>query len=72
MSTDTGLMVFTEREVAQIVAALRNWLFDLEEGQDLEEAFIGHFSVHEMLTEAEMEALIKRFGFDESHGHRWG
>jgi len=64
---------FTEPEVALIVAALQNWLYDLEgddldEGQNLEEAFGGHFKVHRMLSEAQTEALIARFGFDESQG----
>lgn len=68
-------LTFTEPEVAMIVAALRNWLYDLEgddleEGQNLEEAFGGHFAVHRMLTEAETEALIARFNFDESQGFR--
>jgi len=57
-----------QREVAQIVAALRNWLYDLEEGQDLEEAFIGHFSQHTMMEELEVESLIRRFRFDECQG----
>lgn len=66
-------LTFTEPEVALIVAALRNWLYDLEgdddePGQDLEEAFGGHFEVHRMLTEAETEELISRFNFDESQG----
>ncbi len=69
MTTLSGVNVsFNEREVAQIVAALRNWLYDLEDGQDLEEAFGGHFEVHRMLDEAETEQLIARFKFDESQG----
>jgi hypothetical protein len=59
---------FDEREVAMMVAALRNWLYDVEEGQDLEEAFGGHFEKHRMLSEAETERLIGRFRFDESQG----
>lgn len=59
---------FTEREIATVVAALRNWLYDLEEGENLEEAFGGHFEVHRMLSEADIEALIGRLGFDESQG----
>jgi hypothetical protein len=66
-------LTFTEPEVATIVAALRNWLYDLEcdeiePGQDLEEAFGGHFEVHRMLAEEETEALLARFNFDESQG----
>ena len=61
-------MSFTKREAALLVAALRNWLYDLEEGQDVEDAFIGYFRTHEMMNDAETEALIGRFQFDESQG----
>jgi hypothetical protein len=68
MTSPATSYTFSEREVAQIVAALRNWLYDLEEGENLEEAFGGHFEVHRMLTESETEELIARFNFDESQG----
>jgi hypothetical protein len=66
--TGTISVKLNEREVAQVVAALRNWLYDLEAGEDLEEAFLGHFSTHRMLDEHETEGLIHRLGFDETLG----
>ncbi len=43
----------SQRDIAQLLAALRNWQTDCL-NEDLEEAFAGHFEDHEPLTDDEM------------------
>ena len=52
----------TEREVAQLLAALRNWQID-SENEDLVEAFAGHFEAHAPLDHDEIDALCERLNF---------
>ena len=51
-----------EREIAQVLAALRNWQTD-SLNEDLAEAFAGHFEEHEALTDDEIDALCDRLNF---------
>ncbi len=57
-----------ERELATVVAALRNWQYDEEDGENLEEAFGGHFTRHRPLLSPEIDDLIERLNFDEAQG----
>ena len=57
----------TERELATVVASLRNWQMDSED-QDLETAFGGHFERHRPLMDPEIDDLIERLNFDEAQG----
>jgi len=50
------------RQVAQLLAALRNWQTD-SLNEDLVEAFAGHFEDHEPLTDDEIDALCERLNF---------
>lgn len=50
------------RDVAQLLAALRNWQTD-SLNEDLAEAFAGHFEDHEPLTDDEIDALCERLNF---------
>ena len=52
----------SEREVAQVLAALRNWQLDAL-NEDLVEAFAGHFEEHEPLTDDEIDGLCERLNF---------
>ena len=52
----------SDREAAQVLAALRNWQLDAL-NEDLVEAFSGHFEDHEPLTDAEIDALCERLNF---------
>lgn len=52
------------REVAHLLAALRNWQTD-SLNEDLPEAFAGHFEDHEPLTDDEIEDLCERLNFTE-------
>ena len=52
----------TDREVAQLLAALRNWQVDAL-NEDLVEAFAGHFEDHEPLDDGEIDALCERLNF---------
>ena len=52
----------TEREVAQLLGALRNWQID-SENEDLVEAFAGHFEDHAPLDDDEIDALCERLNF---------
>ena len=54
-----------EREVTQLLAALRNWQTD-GLNEDLEEAFAGHFEDHAPLTEDEIDALCERLNFADA------
>lgn len=50
------------RELALIMAALRNWQIDTL-NEDLVEAYAGHFEDHEPLTDDEIEQLCERLNF---------
>jgi hypothetical protein len=56
------LIDLTERDVAQILAALRNWRLDAG-NEDLMEAFAGHFEDHEPLAAEEIDALCEHLNF---------
>ena len=58
----TILVELSERDTAQILAALRNWQTDAE-NEDLVEAFAGHFEEHEPLSDDEIDALCERLNF---------
>lgn len=51
-----------DREVAQLLAALRNWQTD-SLNEDLVDAFSGHFEDHEPLTDEEIDDLCERLNF---------
>ena len=53
------------REIAQVLAALRNWQTD-SLNEDLPEAFAGHFEDHEPLTDDEIDALCERLNFADT------
>jgi hypothetical protein len=50
------------RDVAQLLAALRNWQTD-SLNEDLAESFAGHFEDHEPLTDDEIDDLCERLNF---------
>ena len=50
------------RDVAQLLAALRNWQTD-SLNEDLADAFAGHFEDHEPLGDDEIDALCERLNF---------
>jgi predicted transcriptional regulator len=52
------------REVAHILAALRNWQVDAL-NEDLADAFAGHFEEHEPLVDDEVDALCERLNFSD-------
>jgi len=52
----------SDREVAQLLAALRNWQTD-SLNEDLAEAFAGHFEDYEALSDDEIDALCERLNF---------
>ena len=54
----------TGREVATILAALRNWQTD-SLNEDLAEAFAGHFEEHEPLSDDEVDDLCERLNLAE-------
>ena len=55
------------REIAQLLAALRNWQTD-SLNEDLADAFAGHFAEHGPLADDEIEALCERLNFAEEPG----
>jgi hypothetical protein len=55
----------SDREVAQVLAALRNWQTD-SLNEDLVDAFSGHFEDHEPLSDEEIEALCERLNFGDA------
>ncbi len=57
----------SDREIAQLLAALRNWQTDAL-NEDLAEAFAGHFEEHEPLTDDEIDALCERLNFADPEG----
>ncbi|HLF76427.1 MAG TPA: hypothetical protein VJB57_02965 [Dehalococcoidia bacterium] len=52
----------SDRESAQLLAALRNWQTD-DLNEDLAEAFAGHFEDHAPLTDEEIDGLCERLNF---------
>jgi predicted transcriptional regulator len=56
------LVELSPRDVAQLLAALRNWQTD-SLNEDLADAFAGHFEDHEPLTDDEIDALCERHNF---------
>jgi hypothetical protein len=56
------LIELSEREIAHLLAALRNWQTD-SLNEDLAEAFAGHFEDHEQLGDDEIDALCERLNF---------
>jgi hypothetical protein len=52
----------SEREVAQLLAALRNWQIDAL-NEDMVEEFAGHFEDHAPLDDDEIDALCERLNF---------
>jgi hypothetical protein len=52
------------REVANILAALRNWQVDAL-NEDLVDAFAGHFEEHKPLSDEEIDALCERLNSSE-------
>ena len=53
----------SDRDIAQLLAALRNWQTD-SLNEDLAEAFAGHFEDHEPLSDDEIDELCERLNFD--------
>jgi Ser/Thr protein kinase RdoA (MazF antagonist) len=56
------LVELSDRDIAQLLAALRNWQTD-SLNEDLVDAFAGHFEDHEPLTDDEIDALCERLNF---------
>jgi hypothetical protein len=54
----------SEREVAHLLAAMRNWQID-SLNEDLEDAFAGHFEDHAPLDDDEIAVLCERLNFAE-------
>lgn len=52
----------TDREVATVMAALRNWQID-GLNEDLGDAFCGHFEEHAPLSDDEIDELCERINF---------
>jgi hypothetical protein len=52
----------TDREIATLLASLRNWQID-GLNEDLGDAFSGHFEDHEPLSDDEIDALCERLNF---------
>ena len=52
----------SDRDLAQLLAALRNWQTD-SLNEDLVEAFAGHFEDHEPLSDDEIDVLCERLNF---------
>ena len=55
----------SEREVAQLLAALRNWQTD-SLNEDLADAFAGHFEDHAPLSDEEIDDLCERLNFGDA------
>ena len=53
-----------EREIAQVLAALRNWQVDAL-NEDLADTFAGHFEDHEPLSDEEIDDLCERINFGD-------
>ena len=54
-----------DREIALVLAALRNWQVD-GLNEDLAETFAGHFEEHEPLSDEEIDALCERINFGDN------
>ena len=54
----------SDREAAQLMAALRNWQIDAI-NEDMVEEFAGHFEDHAPLSDDEIDALCERLNFAE-------
>jgi predicted transcriptional regulator len=54
----------SDREVATLLAALRNWQID-GLNEDLADAFAGHFEDHDPLSDDEIDELCERLNFGE-------
>ena len=52
----------SDREISQLLAALRNWQTD-SLNEDLVEAFAGHFEDYPPLMNEEIDALCERLNF---------
>ena len=52
----------SERDVAQLLAALRNWQTD-SLNEDVAYIFEGHFEDHEPLNDEEIDGLCERLNF---------
>ena len=52
----------SDREAAQLLAALRNWQIDAI-NEDMVEEFAGHFEDHAPLGDDEIDALCERLNF---------
>ena len=52
----------TDREIALVLAALRNWQNDAEDF-DMVEVFSGHFEDYEPLSDEEIDDLCQRINF---------
>ena len=52
----------SHREIAQLLAALRNWQLDAL-NEDLADSFSGQFEDHATLDDDEIEALCERLNF---------
>jgi hypothetical protein len=52
----------TQRELAQLLAAPRNWQTD-SLNEDLAESFAGHFEDFEPMTDDEIDALCEHLNF---------
>jgi hypothetical protein len=52
----------SHRDIAQLLAALRNWQVDAL-NEDLAESFAGHFEEHAPLDDDEIDALCERLNF---------
>jgi len=57
----------SDREIAQLLAALRNWQTD-SLNEDLVEAFGGHFEDHEPLSDEEIDSFCERLNFTDPAG----
>ena len=54
----------TRREIAQLLAALRNWQTDAL-NEDLVDTFSGHFEDHAPLEDKEIDALCERLNLPD-------
>jgi len=54
----------SDREIATLLASLRNWQIDAL-NEDLAEAFAGHFEDHEPLSDDEIDELCERINFGD-------
>ena len=55
----------SDREISQLLAALRNWQTD-SLNEDLVEAFAGHFEDHQPLSDEEIDDLCERLNFGDA------